>query len=288
MKLITVAWIVSTCFSWFACEARGEVFKCRSEDGGLTYTDQPCGNRTSPPQTRPRTASPSPVSPRLSLEDALSVFEGGDYVRAFDLFKQVESGDPYTSHVVGILYESGIGTTKDLARAMAQYVKAYDRGYSPSAISIIRMYQWGLGVEANGAKVQEWTVKSGRTYNRSESHSARELRFVVALRNALAGGTTAKQRAEALLSADKNPPPLPPDGADLGPTPRLPPAFSDAEVPPGSARRMQIDRCSAFDAAMTEAETRLERDKKNAAQHSTEVRRWHLKLKQYGCAKLHY
>jgi len=82
---------------------------------------------------------------------ALTVFktvheDDRDFSEAFKLFKtSAEKGHPDAQHRVGMLYEQGRGTEKDLAKALTWYQKAYKKGLLKSGFEGIRLSWMILG-----------------------------------------------------------------------------------------------------------------------------------------------
>jgi hypothetical protein len=63
-----------------------------------------------------------------------------------------ESGDKVAQTYVGEIYERGLGTAPDYAKAALWYQKAADQGYARAAINLGFLYEQGLGVPKDPAK----------------------------------------------------------------------------------------------------------------------------------------
>ena len=110
-----------------------------------------------PPQVRQvggRTFS-TPRRPTRTTETECRV-RGGEWVRydrarletALGIWQAAaESGDPEAQTVVGEIYEKGLGTAPDYARAASWYRKAADQGHARAQFNLGTLYEQGLGVE---------------------------------------------------------------------------------------------------------------------------------------------
>ena len=73
---------------------------------------------------------------RASLETALGIW-----------LASAESGDAEAQTVVGEIYEKGLGTKPDFAKAASWYRKAADQGHARAQFNLGTLYEQGLGVE---------------------------------------------------------------------------------------------------------------------------------------------
>jgi uncharacterized protein len=73
---------------------------------------------------------------RANLETALAIWLGS-----------AQAGDAEAQTVVGEIYEKGLGTAPDYARASEWYRKAADQGHSRARFNLGTLYEQGLGVE---------------------------------------------------------------------------------------------------------------------------------------------
>ena len=69
---------------------------------------------------------------------------------------QAESGDPEAMYYVGAIYEKGLGTSPDFAKAAEWYRKAAEKGYNAAAANLGSLYEQGLGVEKNEVEALNW------------------------------------------------------------------------------------------------------------------------------------
>ena len=72
-----------------------------------------------------------------SQEKANELFEDGEFERSFFIYRNelVPLGDKYAQYMVGYMYETGVGTERDLIRASAWYRLAAERG-TPEFIAV--------------------------------------------------------------------------------------------------------------------------------------------------------
>ncbi len=73
---------------------------------------------------------------RANLETALAIWLGS-----------AQAGDAEAQTVVGEIYEKGLGTAPDYARAAEWYRKAAEQGHSRARFNLGTLYEQGLGVE---------------------------------------------------------------------------------------------------------------------------------------------
>src|SRR5262245_34314975 len=73
---------------------------------------------------------------RAKLETALAIWQGA-----------ADGGDAEAQTVVGEIYEKGLGTTPDYARAAEWYRKAADQGHARAQFNLGALYEQGLGVD---------------------------------------------------------------------------------------------------------------------------------------------
>src|ERR1700733_3642937 len=71
------------------------------------------------------TANQPDASIQLRYEQAHMAVNNKHYHEAFNRFSQLaDEGHPAAQHVVGVMYEKGIGVKKDLKKAVVYYRKA--------------------------------------------------------------------------------------------------------------------------------------------------------------------
>jgi uncharacterized caspase-like protein len=102
--------------------------------GGRTFATPRRPTRTT--QTECRVRGGEWVSyDRAKLETALAIWQ-----------EAADAGDPEAQTVVGEIYEKGLGTAPDYARAASWYRKAADQGHARAQFNLGTLYEQGLGV----------------------------------------------------------------------------------------------------------------------------------------------
>jgi TPR repeat protein len=94
------------------------------------------------------------------------LYEGGigvtrDYAKAREwLEKAADKGNAFAMSNLGLLYESGMGVTPDYAKAREWYKKAADKGDAIAIGNLGVLYENGMGVTQDYAKAREWYEKA--------------------------------------------------------------------------------------------------------------------------------
>lgn len=103
--------------------------------GGRTFSTPRRPTRTTETECRVRGGEWVSYD-RARLETALGIWQAA-----------ADSGDAEAQTVVGEIYEKGLGTTPDYARAASWYRKAADQGNARAQFNLGTLYEQGLGVE---------------------------------------------------------------------------------------------------------------------------------------------
>ena len=103
--------------------------------GGRTFTTPRRPTRTTETECRVRGGEWVSYD-RAKLETALAIWQGA-----------ADGGDAEAQTVVGEIYEKGLGTPPDYARAASWYRKAADQGHARAQFNLGTLYEQGLGVE---------------------------------------------------------------------------------------------------------------------------------------------
>ena len=91
------------------------------------------------------------------FDDAVTAFNKGDFVTAFQGFKKLaEQGVPHAQTSLGLMYDYGHGVTQDYKEAAKWYRKAAELGHV--------FAQYNLGVMYNEALARVYRVFSKNTY----------------------------------------------------------------------------------------------------------------------------
>ncbi len=114
-----------------------------------------------------------------------TAYDRADYRSALDAWREsAEAGNPEAQHLVGEIFEKGMGRPPDYAEAAAWYRRAAEQGYAKSQIALGYLYEMGLGVEQDMVESLEW-------YRRASGAREGELVFASAAREKMES-----QRAE--------------------------------------------------------------------------------------------
>jgi TPR repeat protein len=91
------------------------------------------------------------------FDDALAVYERGDYVHAMKLFRQLaEKGQPWAQRRVGLMYAEGKGAPQDFQQAVKWYRLAAAQGNTPAQYSLGLAYEKGQGVPQDFQEAVKW------------------------------------------------------------------------------------------------------------------------------------
>jgi TPR repeat protein len=96
------------------------------------------------------------------LDSASASVQKHKYHRAFkQLQKLAKKGHPTAQHIVGMMYENGIGVEKNLSKAAAYYEKSAMQEFGDAQCALGRMYQQGNAVVVKDAeKARDWLMKA--------------------------------------------------------------------------------------------------------------------------------
>ena len=92
-----------------------------------------------------------------TFDDALAVYERGDYVQAMKLFRQLaEKGNQWAQRRVGSMYAEGKGATQDYQEAVKWYRLAAAQGNELAQVNLGVMYSKGRGVGQDFVRAHMW------------------------------------------------------------------------------------------------------------------------------------
>jgi TPR repeat protein len=92
-----------------------------------------------------------------TFDDALAVYERGDYVQAMKLFRQLaETGHQWAQRRVGLMYAEGKGVPQDYREAMKWYRSAAAHGNESAQVNLGMMYTKGRGVGQDLVRAHMW------------------------------------------------------------------------------------------------------------------------------------
>ncbi len=84
-------------------------------------------------------------------------YDRADYRWALKVWlPAAEAGDPQAQTYVGEIYEKGLGTAPDYAKAFQWYQRAAAQGYRRAMLRLGRLYEKGLGVQPDRLKALNW------------------------------------------------------------------------------------------------------------------------------------
>lgn len=87
----------------------------------------------------------------------------GKYAEALRLLeREAEQGDPEAQFKCGAMYESGIGTASDKARALSWYEQAARQGHGEAQLNCAMMYFRGAGAPCDPARALCWYQRAAR------------------------------------------------------------------------------------------------------------------------------
>ncbi len=89
----------------------------------------------------------SPAEQERALKRGADLYIAQDYTGAMQVFRPLaEQGNAKARHMVGYLYENGMGVSSDLAEAARWYGLAADQGDAESQFALGYMHHYGRGV----------------------------------------------------------------------------------------------------------------------------------------------
>ena len=92
---------------------------------------------------------------------ARSAYEGGDYQKAFALFKKLsESGDTQAEYDLSKMYLQGIGTKQDVGQGWFWMIKAADHGNTMAMVELGGRYEYGVNLERDETQASFWFKKA--------------------------------------------------------------------------------------------------------------------------------
>jgi TPR repeat protein len=92
-----------------------------------------------------------------TFDDALAVYERGDYAQAMKVFRQLaERGHQWAQRRVGLMYAEGKGVPQDYQEAVKWYRLAAAQGNVPAQYSLGLAYEKGQGVPQDYQEAVNW------------------------------------------------------------------------------------------------------------------------------------
>lgn len=102
----------------------------------------------------------------VDLNSAQDAYNRGDYDTAFKEFKSMaEAGNPLAQSSTGVMYDMGLGTGKDFAKAIEWYRKSAEQGNQFGQFNLGTMYYMGTGVDKDVLSACKWFALATRQGN---------------------------------------------------------------------------------------------------------------------------
>ena len=92
---------------------------------------------------------------------ARSAYEGGDYKKAFELFKKLsESGDTRSEYDLSLMYLQGIGTKQDVGQGWFWMIKSAEHGNTMAMVELGGRHEYGVNLDKDEAQAVFWYKKA--------------------------------------------------------------------------------------------------------------------------------
>ncbi len=98
---------------------------------------------------------------QAGLEEGVAAYQAGDLPLAFKEFSAVaDTGNADGQFNVALMYEQGIGVTKDETQALSWYEKSAQQGNSNAQFNLGVLYENGRGTAVDYAQANQWYRKA--------------------------------------------------------------------------------------------------------------------------------
>jgi TPR repeat protein len=99
----------------------------------------------------------SNASAQDALADGMAAFRGGDYAKAFELWRPLaENGNIIAQYRLGNMYAEGKGVARDGKAALMWFQRAAEKGDAGSQYNVGVSYASGAGTTQNDAEAAKW------------------------------------------------------------------------------------------------------------------------------------
>ena len=99
----------------------------------------------------------SNASAQDALADGMAAFRGGDYAKAFELWRPLaENGSITAQYRLGNMYAEGKGVARDDKAALMWFQRAAEKGDAASQYNVGVSYASGAGTAQNDAEAAKW------------------------------------------------------------------------------------------------------------------------------------
>lgn len=98
---------------------------------------------------------------RAEFQDAVDAYNSGNYIYAFDEFRELAlGGNAAAQYRLGLMYAKGQGVTQDYSQAALWYIKAAGQDDSRAQFALAEMYSEGQGVPQNSKVAAKWYIEA--------------------------------------------------------------------------------------------------------------------------------
>lgn len=119
---------------------------------------------------------------RADFQDAVDAYDGGNYLYAFDEFRELAlNGDAAAQYRLGLMYDKGEGVARDERQALSWYVRAAGQDDTRAQFAVAEMYSEGRGVQRDDKQAARW-------YLEAAGHGFPKAQFTVGLMYAKGAG----------------------------------------------------------------------------------------------------
>ncbi len=95
------------------------------------------------------------------FDEGVAAFQAGDLELAAKEFRvAAEAGNVEAQFNVGLMYERGLGVSKDERESLVWYRKSAEQGYSNAQFNLAVMYENGLGTAVDFSQAHQWYRKA--------------------------------------------------------------------------------------------------------------------------------
>ena len=107
---------------------------------------------------------------RADFQDAVDAYNSGNYIYAFDEFRELAlGGNAAAQYRLGLMYAKGQGIAQDYSQAALWYIKAAGQDDSRAQFALAEMYSEGQGVPQNNKVAAKWYLEAaGHGYPKAQ------------------------------------------------------------------------------------------------------------------------
>lgn len=98
---------------------------------------------------------------RADFQDAVDAYNGGNYLYAFDEFRELAlNGDAAAQYRLGLMYDKGEGVARDERQALSWYVRAAGQDDTRAQFAVAEMYSEGRVVQRDDKQAARWYLEA--------------------------------------------------------------------------------------------------------------------------------